>query len=309
MKQFSDFRLKNLSVFFLLPFLFSLFQIQIFAQNDDDEISVESNLVVINAVITDKSGKPVLGLKRSEFKVFEDGKEQEQTLDFWEAQETPFAVVILMDTSGSMEQRVSLARSAAINFLDGLRLSDNVAIYNFDSKVALVQDFSNSRDITEKAFDLKADGMTALNDAIFKAANELGNRAEKRRAIVVLSDGADNISKKSSSKALKAALDNNALIYTVDMSPMEMSGKARMQNQGVLKNFAEKTGGKFIATPGGSELRNAFQNIVEELGNQYTFGYEPNVKKDGKWHSIEVRVSRPNLTIRAREGYNAPKEK
>ncbi len=83
-----------------------------------------------------------------------------------------------------------------------------------------------------------------------------------------------------------------------------------MQNQGVLKNFAEKTGGKFVETPGGIELRNAFKSIVEELGNQYTFGYDPqNIKRDGKWHSIEVRISRPNLTIRAREGYNAPKDK
>lgn len=310
MKQISDSLTGNTLILFLLPLLFLLFQTQISAQNDDEEITVESNLVVINAVVTDKNGKAVFGLKKSDFKVFEDGKEQEQTLDFFQAQETPFAVVILMDTSGSMEQRVSLARSAAINFLDGLRIDDNVAVYNFDSKVSLVQDFSNSRDISEKVFDLKADGMTVLNDAVYQAALELGKRPEKRRAIVVLSDGGDTQSKRSASKALKAALDANALIYTVDMSSPQTNAKARMQSQGVLKNFAEKTGGKFIETPGGLELRSAFKNIVEELGNQYTFGYDPqNIKRDGKWHSIEVRISRPNLTIRAREGYNAPKEK
>ena len=152
--------------------------------------------------------------------------------------------------------------------------------------------------------------MTVLNDAIFQAATELEKRPEKRRAILVLSDGSDTKSKVSSDKALKAALKANAMIYTVDMSSIKMDGKERMQSQSALKNFAEKTGGKFVATPGGIELRNAFKNIAEELGNQYTFGYEPNnVKKDGKWHSLEVRVSRPNLVIRTREGYNAEKAK
>ncbi|MEO6588799.1 MAG: VWA domain-containing protein [Pyrinomonadaceae bacterium] len=311
MKNFCRFHSNLFFAFIFISFTFSIFQFQIFAQTDDDqEIKVESSLVIINAFITDKNGKSVLGLKKSDFKVFEDSKEQAITLDFFQAQETPFAVVILMDTSGSMEQRVSLARSAAINFLGGLRTEDNVAIYNFDSKVSLVQDFSDSRDITEKAFDLKADGMTVLNDAVYQAAQLLEKRTEKRRAIIVLSDGADNRSKFSAGKALKAALDANALIYTVDMSSPETELKAKLQNTGILKNFAEKTGGKYISTPGGVQLRETFKNIVEEIGNQYTFGYEPNgVKKDGKWHTIEVRVSRPNLKIRAREGYNAAKVK
>ncbi len=134
MRHTSAFRNRNTLTIILLAVLFSLFQIQTFAQDDDQEINVESSLVVINALVTDKDGKAVRGLKKSDFKVFEDGKDQEQPLDFFEAQETPFAVVILMDTSGSMEQRISLARSAAINFLDGLRADDNAAIYNFDSK-------------------------------------------------------------------------------------------------------------------------------------------------------------------------------
>lgn len=293
---------------FSLLLLFSIFSFNIFAQDDSDEINVDSTLVVLNAVVTDKNGKSVFGLKRDEFKVFEDGNEQ--TLDFFQAQETSYAAVVLMDTSGSMEQRVSLARSAAIAFLDGLRSGDNVAIYNFDSKVTLVQDFSNTRDMIEKAFDLKAKGMTVLNDAIYQAATELEKRPEKRRAILVLSDGADTSSKVSSDKALKAALKANATIYTVDMSAIGTNLRDKVQNQGALKSFSEKTGGKFVSTPGGIELRNAFKNIAEEMGNQYTFGYDPqNVKKDGKWHSLEVRISRPNLVIRTREGYNAEKAK
>ena len=288
-------------------FVLCFFATPVSAQ-DDDIIKVESSLVILNTTITDAKGLPVFGLKQNQFKVFEDG--QEQKIDFFEAEKTPFAAAILIDTSGSMEARMSMARSAAINFLDGLRAEDVTAIYNFDTKVSLVQDFSNSRDITERIFDLKADGYTALNDAIFTAAQELQKRPEKRKTIIVLSDGADNKSGRSADKVLKAALASNVTIYTIDMSMTDTAGRDRMQNQGALKNFAEKSGGFFVPTPGGAAMRAAFKNIVEELGTQYTLGYQPsNTKKDGKWRAIEIKVASPNLNIRTRKGYNAPKEK
>jgi Ca-activated chloride channel family protein len=277
------------------------------AQDDDEVIKVDTSNVIVNAAVTDAKGRPVGGLKQNQFKLFVDGAEQEILSFTTEA--TPFAAVILLDTSGSMEQRVSLARSAAMQFLDGLRADDVTAIYNFDSKVSLLQDFSNSRDVREAIFDLKAQGMTVLNDAIFKAAQELSNRPEKRRAIIVLSDGADTKSAKSGDKALKAALSANASIYTVDMSSVDLNGKERMQNQGALKNFAEKSGGRFVKTPGGIAMREAFKNIVAELGRQYTLSFQPpESKSDGKWHAIELKHANPELTIRTRKGYNAPKK-
>lgn len=279
----------------------------LFAQKDDDVISVDSSIVVMNAAITDASGKAVSGLTQKQFRVFEDGVEHE--IVTFETEETPFAAVILLDTSGSMEQRVSLARAAAIQFLDGLRSGDSTAIYNFDSKVEMVQDFSSNRDMREQVYDLKANGMTVLNDAIYKAAEVLSKRPEKRRAIIVLSDGADTMSKVSTDKALKAALSVNATIYAVDMSSLELKPSDRAQNKGALTNFAEKTGGRYVATPGGVAMREAFKRIVAELSEQYTIAYSPtNIKKDGKWRAIELRVSRPNLTIRTRKGYNAPKK-
>jgi len=288
-------------------FIFFCFLSIATAQDDDDIINVDSSVVVLNATITDVNGKSITGLKQTQFKVFEDG--QEQKVDFFEAEKTPFAAVILVDTSGSMEGSVSMARSAAINFLDGLRVDDMAAIYNFDSRVSLVQDFSNSRDVSEKVFDLKAAGMTVLNDAIYKAALELSKRSEKRKAIIVLSDGADTKSGRSSDKVLKAAIAANATIYTIDMSSINMGGKDKFQSQAALKNFAEKSGGIFVPAPGGVAMRRAFKNVVEELGVQYTLGYQPtNQKKDGKWRAIEIRVAKPNLTIRTRKGYHAARK-
>jgi len=290
-----------LSVLILLPFRASLF-----AQDDGEIIKVDSSVVVLNVTVTDSDGKPVKNLKPGQFKVFENGLEQK--VDFFEPEKTPFAAVILMDTSGSMEGGIAMARSAAINFLDGLRSEDVTAIYNFDSKVSLVQDFSSNRDIAEKIFNLKANGMTVLNDAIYQAALELGKRGEKRKAIIVLSDGADTKSGRSADKALKAAIAANATIYTIDMSLQNTGDRTKLQSQGALKNFAEKSGGIFIPTPGGAALREAFKNVVEELGVQYTLTYQPtDTKKDGKWRAIEIKVTKPNLTIRTRKGYNAPK--
>ena len=292
-------------LFCLLHFTFGINYV--FAQDDDEVIKVDSSIVVVNAAITDSKGKPVSGLKQNQFKLFVDGAERE--IISFTTENTPFAAVILLDTSGSMEQRVSLARSAAMQFLDGLRVDDMTAIYNFDSKVSLLQDFSNSRDMLDTIFDLKSNGMTAMNDAIYKAAQELSKRPEKRRAIIVLSDGADTRSARSADKALKAALSADITIYTVDMSAIDASGKERMQNQGALKNFAEKSGGRFIPTPGGVALREAFKNIVAELGRQYTLSFQPpDTKADGKWHTIDLKHSNAELTIRTRKGYHAPKK-
>ncbi len=275
---------------------------------DDTVIAVESTMVVMNATILDRNGSHVSGLKKTQFSIFENGVEQQ--IDFFEAEETPFAAVILLDSSGSMEERISLGRAAAIRFLDGLRPTDSAAIYRFDSKVNLVQNFSNSRDVTEKIFDVKSYGMTVLNDAVYKAAKDLETRPEKRRAIIVLSDGADTMSGRSADAALKAALAANAVIYTVDMSSPNTSGKQRMEATGALKKFAERSGGTFVATPGGVAMREAFEKIVAELGVQYTLGFSPlNLKKNGKWRALEMRVARPNLTIRTRKGYHAVKAK
>lgn len=275
---------------------------------EPEEIKVESQLVVVNTYITDVYGNPTKGLKRADFTILENGVVQ--PVNFFSAENTPFAAVILLDSSGSMEDRITLARSAAIRFLDGLRVEDNAAIYRFASKVSQIQDFSNSRDVSDTIFDLRSDGMTALYDAIDIAAAQLSRRAEKRRAIVVLSDGEDTFSNKNADNALKAALAANAVIYTVDMSPINARGTAVMRNRAVLKNFAEKSGGRFVASPGGAALREAFEQISEELGTQYTLSYEPlNMKKDGKWRSIEVRVAKPGLIIRSRKGYNAAKQK
>src|ERR1044071_3915732 len=292
---------------FLLAILF-LNALVVCAQDDDDVVRVNTDLVVLNLTVTDKAGQYVKALKKSDFKIYEDGVEvTPDMISSFSLHESPYAAVVLLDSSGSMEERFSLARSAAIRFLDGLRDEDVAAVYRFDSKVERVQEFSGGRDLAPIAYAIHAKGMTTLNDAIVEASKTLADRQEVRKAIVVLSDGMDTFSKASGDKAVESALAVGASIYAVDMSSVEVGG--RRQSALSLKGFADKTGGKFIATPGGPALRDAFTGIDDELGHQYTISYRPlNQKRDGKWRTLEVKlVGRDDLTVRTRKGYRAPK--
>ena len=279
-------------------------------QQDDDVVRVDTDLVVLNITVADRNGKYVPGLPLSDFKVYEDGKEvPAHLISSFSLHEAPFSAVVLLDTSGSMESRLSLGRSAAIRFLDGLRPEDVAAVYKFDYKVERIQEFSGGRDLAPMAFGIRAKGMTTLYDAILEGARALVERPEKRKAILVLSDGMDTFSKASPGKALEAALAIGASIYTVDMSATEGSAFRNQQSAGVLKDFAQKSGGRFVGTPGGQALRDAFASIADELGHQYTLAYRPLTRtRDGRWRSLDVKLSRADLLVRTRKGYRAPKD-
>ena len=292
-----------------IVFAGSTFPALVQAQQEDDVVRINTDLVVLNITVTDKAGKYVPGLHLSDFTIFEDGKEvSAQLISSFSVHESPFASVVLLDTSSSMESRLSLARSAAIRFLDNLREEDVAAVYKFDSKVERLQEFSTGRDLAPMAFAVHAKGMTTLNDAIVDAAEALAGRSEKRKAIVILSDGMDTYSKASAEKAIESALAIGASIYAVDMAASEGPGSHNQQTAAVLRSFAEKSGGRFVATPGGPALRDAFASIAEELGHQYTIAYRPlDLARDGKWHKLEVRTSRSELNVRTRKAYHAPK--
>src|SRR5438046_10050360 len=211
-------------------------------EQDEDVVRVSTDLVVLNATVLDTGGKFVRGLKRGDFQVFEDGSEQQ--IATFSTEETPFAAAILLDISGSMESRLTLGRSAAIRFLDGLREEDVAAVYSFDSKGEQWQDFSPGRDLAPKVFGLKTKLMTALNDAVLRAADDLAKREEKRRAIVVLSDGGENYSRASADKALDHASQAGATIYTVNMS--EEGPTSDLAGAPPLKNLPETTRGPYL---------------------------------------------------------------
>lgn len=278
------------------------------AKREQDSIAVETNLVVVNVTIRDLRRRYVPGLTLGNFQILEDNVRQE-ILSF-DDEENPFTSAILLDSSGSMESKLSLVRSACAVFVDGLGTGDSYSIFSFgDSKVRKLQGFTEIRDIPDAVWDLKARGQTPLYDAIVQAAEALGQRTERRRAIVIVSDGADNQSRASLDDAIRKAVDAQLLVYAVDLTDASVYGSGGQRSgadngAGILRALATKTGGRFFQTPGGSRLREAFAETVEELRHQYTLTYSSsNERQDGRWRPIEIRVDRPDLQIRARQGY------
>jgi Ca-activated chloride channel family protein len=141
------------------------------------------------------------------------------------------------------------------------------------------------------------------------AARDLAERPEKRRALLLLSDGADTASRASLDDALREALAANVTIYAVDlMDEASVSPAEVLRARQALRTLSEQTGGRYIRDPGGAQMYATFQAIVQELGHQYTLGYYPALeRRDGRWHRIDVRVARPGVTVRTRRGYYAPR--
>jgi len=276
-------------------------------QEPEATVSLESYFVLLNVTVTGSDNRYMAKLALKDFTILEDGKPQE--IVHFGAEETAFAAAILLDVSGSMERMLQIGRAAARGFVQGIREDDVIALYVFASKVAQVQDFSSYAEIEPEVWSMKAEGYTALYDSIVKASVDLAKRQEKRRAILLLSDGADTCSRASLDDALRAALDAGVTIYAVDLMDEQYSRTVEaLGAKGVLRDFAAKTGGRYISDPGGRRMYEAFRQIVEELSHQYTLGYYPaNYRRDGRWHEIEVRVSRPGVTVRARRGYQSPK--
>jgi Ca-activated chloride channel family protein len=282
-------------------------------QRDDDPVQLHSDLVVVNLIVSDAKGQYAHGLSAAEFRVVEDGASQQ--IDSFLAEEASFAAAILIDTSGSMDYKFGLVRAAAASFVDHIREDDQVAVYGFNDKITMFQDFSDLRDISEYVWDAKAENDTRLYDCADEAILALEKRTEKRKAILLISDGWDTTSRKASfDSVMKRCLSLGITIYSIDLvdDTVRMGGGSAVlglrRGQLEMKEFATQTGGRYLHSPQGDKLEEAFTGIVDELRNQYTLTYySTNHKRDGRWRKLNVDVTRPGLTTRTRKGYWAPK--
>jgi Ca-activated chloride channel family protein len=270
-------------------------------------LRLEAPLVLLNVTVTGDDGRYVRKLSERDFTILEDGRPQ--PIAHFSAEEPPFAIAILLDVSGSMERTLRIARAAARGFVQGLREHDVFALYAFATRFAQIQPFGSHPDIEPDVWSLKAEGYTALYDCLVSAARDLAERPEKRRALLLLSDGADTASRASLDDALREALAANVTIYAVDlMDEASVSPAEVLRARQALRTLSEQTGGRYIRDPGGAQMYATFQAIVQELGHQYTLGYYPALeRRDGRWHRIDVRVARPGVTVRTRRGYYAPR--
>jgi Ca-activated chloride channel family protein len=282
-------------------------------EDQDEPVLLRADLVVVSVTVTDASGQYAHGLGAKDFIVLEDGARQ--SVNSFSAEQSPFAAAILIDMSGSMEYKFGQVRGAAASFIDHIRENDQVAVYGFNDKVRQLQDFSNARDISDYLWDAKAENMTRLYDCMDEAVVALVAREEKRRAILLISDGWDSTSRKASlDSVMKKALSAGVMIYSIDLTDDDtMRGASEqavnlLRGRSEMKEFADKTGGRYVRSPQGDKLEEEFTNIVEELRNQYTLTYySTNTKRDGRWRKLSVGLSKDGLTARSRKGYWAAK--
>jgi Ca-activated chloride channel homolog len=270
------------------------------------------DVVSLNVTVADQSGRFVTNLPSETFAVYEDGVKQQLT--FFNRSNLPIALSILLDTSASMESRLETAQEAAIGFVRRLRPQDLAQVVDFDSRVQVVQGFTNSvADLEGAIRRTNAGGSTSLHNAIYIALKELkrtqarGTDEIRRQAIVVLSDGEDTSSLVSFDEVLDLAKRSETAIYAIGLRSRDERSRGFSDAEFVLRQLTQQTGGRVFFTREISELASVYGQIADELSSQYTLGYTSrNPKRDGAWRRIVVRVLAPNASARAKQGYYAP---
>jgi Ca-activated chloride channel homolog len=272
------------------------------------------DVVSLNVTVTDSTARYMTDLQAEDFSVFEDGVKQDVML--FSRTNLPIALALLLDTSASMETRLPVAQEAAIGFARRLRPQDLAEIVSFDSRVIVLQTFTNTAAELEQAIRMtSAGGSTSLHNAVYIALKDLRRIVAKsadevrRQAIVVLSDGEDTSSLLPFEEVLDLAKRSETAIYAIGLKGDEGSSGSRgfKEAEFVMRQFAQETGGRAFFPNQISELANIYGQISDELSSQYTVGYTSrNPRRDGAWRRVVVRVGRPNAIARTKLGYFAP---
>jgi Ca-activated chloride channel homolog len=271
--------------------------------------------VSLSVTATDANQHYVSDLERGDFIVTENGVAQELT--FFAKTGVPLALALLIDTSASMERSMATAQEAAVGFVRQLAPADLAMVIDFDSRVEVIQGLTRDHDALESAIRrTQAGGSTALHNAVYIALKELGKLVQKddrqvtrRLAIVVLSDGEDTSSLVSFDEVLDLASRSDTAIYTIGLGGGEpRTGGQVQEGQFVLRRLAQQTGGRAFFAQQAKELAGVYGQIRTELSSQYSLAYESSGgRKDGQWRRIAVRVNRPSVTVRTKQGYYAAK--
>jgi Ca-activated chloride channel homolog len=298
--------------------------------DSEDEVKVETTLVTIPVSVYDRNGLYIPNLNQSNFRIFEDGKEQE--IAYFGTSDKAFTVVLLLDTSPSTEYKIDEIRSAAVAFVDQLKPQDQVMVIEFDGNVHVLTESTSDRQLIYKGIR-RADfgGGTSLYDAVEFSLKKRLSKVEGRKAIVLFTDGVDTTSGRATyDSTLALAEESDSLVFPIYYNTyFDTRGSSSVYNpfpdpiwgspapargtrsedyalgRRYLEELADYTGGRLFrpeSTPGG--LTRAFEGIAEELRRQYQIGYVPGDEgKPGQRKQIKVRVDRPNLVIRSRDSY------
>lgn len=324
--------------FFITILLVFVSSIAAFAQNGDDPISFDTTIVRLNIGVVDRTRRPITDLTKENFSLYEDGVKQE-ILSFAPTK-TPFSLVMILDMSGSTLGFRDIIKLSAFNFIDSLAPDDRVAVIEFYDKVNVLNDFTtNRKSIANSIQSAGGRGKTQLYKSLDLALQKLSTQTDRRKAIIVLTDGVDTTLRDSDRDFLQK-LDESKMTDAIEAgnNPMLNNVLNRADAQGVtvyplalptgdpaklaeptpiqvamysaarsrLKILADRTGGTLNAINRLEEMGKFYAAVAADLRSLYTIEYQPaNEKRDGKWREIKIEVNRPELISRTRPGYFA----
>ena len=275
-------------------------------------------MVALNVTVLDPRKQYVAGLTQGDFAVYEDGVQQQ--VRFFEAQDIPVDLIVLIDTSSSMRDKMDAVHEAAVGFLRTLKTEDRGAVVAFSDGVEVLQTLTPDRQALETAIrSTTAHGSTSLHNALYVALKQFGRPAGgttelRRQAIAVLSDGEDTSSLITFDDVLELARKSGVTIYTIGLQSKPAAARGSVATSRSfstadysMKSLAQETGAQAFFPQHVSELKSVYATIAQELASQYAIAYSPaNGRPDGRFRRIVVQVTaRPELRLRTRAGYMA----
>ena len=291
-------------------------------QQKTPAITSTTGLVHLVATVMDRHRDFITDLDQADFKVLEDGAPQDIRY-FGRETDLPLRIGVLLDTSNSIRPRLDFEKDAALDFLQHVlrRNKDQAFVMTFDNEPEVIQDYTGDLALlTDAIRKQRAGGGTALNDAIYRAAEKLvnppvpkGANPEIRRVMVVISDGNDNLSDHALSEAVDSTIRAEAVMYCIstntDWLALDGDKPRKIHVEGgdkVLEQFADQSGGRVFYPYKVDDLAQSFVDIGDELRSQYFIAYSPNnPQASGQYRKIDVQIDRKGLQVRTRKGYYA----
>jgi len=276
----------------------------------EQTLTVNVDLVNVYFTVCNHKGRLIADLDRERFAIFEDGESQIIT-NFSRETDTALTIVLLVDVSGSVRDKLQFEQNAATQFLNGTlrRGRDKAALVTFEYSIELEQDYTDDSALLATAVrKMRAGGGTRLYDALHYVVQQKLMGAEQRKLIILITDGEDKSSRRTPQEVVDIAQRNNVSIYAISMNALGTKRSESDRSDRVLDMLASETGGRAFFPRKLESMVSDFKQIDNELRLQYTIGYRStNPKRDGTFRKIRIEVkNKVNYSVRARLGYYAP---
>ena len=277
-----------------------------------EAIRTEVALALVNVTATDPNGRLVTGLERENFRVFEDGIEQE--ISTFSSEDVPISIGLIFDMSGSMANKFDRARQAAVQFLRTANPRDEFFLVRFNDRTEPASRFTSStEELENRVIFTAAGGRTALLDAVYIGLDQIRNAHNGRRALLIISDGGDNHSLYSEADIRSSLKESDCQLYAMGIFDRHHISRKSEERYGwsLLSELVEMTGGRVFPVSKLTDLPDIASKIGAELRNQYVLGYKPQDTHHSRaWRKIKVKLSAPKglppVKVYARSGYYAP---